>query len=159
MTNRYGVEVIDGTYVHDDVVAPMEPSFATEPHLAEIAEELRSREPLFHREGAGVSHEDRVRGTAPDFWEVGASGRRYGRAYCLEALEKRYREPTRALWHIEDFQVREIAERTYLVTYTMFEPEPEPEPRLERVTRRSTLWRKSDAGDWVILYHQGTLVL
>ena len=151
MTNRYAVEVVDGTCAHDDVAAPMEPDFETEPRLAGVAEELRSREPLFHREGAGVSREDLVRGTAPDFWEVGASGRRYGRAYCLEALERRYREPTRDVWHIEDFQVREIAERTYLVAYTLFQH--------ERVTRRSTLWQKSGGDDWVILYHQGTMVL
>ena len=88
MTNRYAVEVIDGTLVDDEVAVPMEPGFKTEPRLAGVAEELRSREPLFHREGAGVSHEDRMRGTAPDFWEVGASGRRYGRDYVLETLEE-----------------------------------------------------------------------
>ena len=149
MTDRYAVEVIDGRVVADEVTAPMEPTFETEPRLAAVVEALKAREPLFHREEAGVSHEDRVRGTAPDFWEVGASGRRYGRAYVLETLERRYREPTRDVWHVEDFQVREVAERTYLATYTLFQG--------ERVTRRSTLWRRSDE-DWIILHHQGTPV-
>ncbi len=148
MRDRYAVEVIDGTFVGDDVVAPMEPSFETEPRLAGVLEELKRREPIFHREGVGVTHEDRMRGTAPDFWEVGASGRRYGRAYVLETLERRYRQPTTDVWYIEDFQVREIAERTYLATYTLFQ--------YQRATRRSTLWQLSEEDDWVILFHQGT---
>ena len=151
MTSRYSVEVIDGAFVDDEVSAPMEPDFETEPRLAGVLAELRSREPIFHCEGVGITHEDRVRGTAPDFWEVGASGRRYGRAYVLETLERRYREPTTDVWHVEDFQVREIAERTYLATYTLIQH--------ERTTRRSTLWQKPDGGDWTILYHQGTPVL
>ena len=150
MTNRCAVEVVDGTFVDDEVSASMEPCLGTDPRLAEVAEALKRREPIFHREAVGVSHEDRLRQTAPDFWEVGASGRRYGRAYVLETLEQRYREPVRDVWHIEDFQVREIAERTYLATYTLLQG--------ERVTRRSTLWRRSDE-EWVILYHQGTPVL
>ena len=35
----------------------------------------------------------------------------------------------------------------------------EEEVNYERVTRRSTLWQKSGGDDWVILYHQGTMVL
>ena len=151
MTDRYAVEVVDGTFVDDEMSAPMEPSFGTEPRLAGVMAELKAREPLFHREGVGIAHEDRLRGTAPDFWELGASGRRYGRAYVLETLARRYREPTADVLHVEDFQVREIAERTYLVTYTLFQH--------ERVTRRSTLWQRSGVDDWVILYHQGTPVL
>lgn|GEM_PF-6599920 len=116
MTNRYAVDVIDGTFVDDEVSVPMEPRFDSDPHLSEVSEALRWREPVFHREAAGVSHEDRLRGTAPDFREVGANGRRYGRDYVLETLELRYREPVRDVWYVEDFQVREVAEITYLVT-------------------------------------------
>ena len=148
MTDRYAVEVVDGTD-GGEVSAPMEPTFETEPRLAGVLEALRAREPLFHREEVGIAHEDRLRATAPDFWEVGASGRRYGRAHVLDTLERRYRVPVRDVWHVEDFQVREIAGNTYLATYTLFQH--------ERVTRRATLWRAS-GDDWVILYHQGTMV-
>jgi hypothetical protein len=48
--------------------------------------------------------------TAPDFWETGASGRRYSRAHVLDVLEELYREPP------------------------------------------------NGAGEWKILYHQGTPV-
>jgi len=149
MPNRYAVDVIDGTFVDAEVSVPMEPRFDNDPHLSDVVEALRRREPVFHREAAGVSHENRLQGTASDFWEVGASGRSYSRDYVLETLELRYREPVRDVWYVEDFQVREVAEVTYLVTYTLLQG--------ERVTRRSTLWKRSE-NDWVILYHQGTPV-
>ena len=52
--------------------------------IARVLDELRSREPIFHTERFGRSLEDFERGTAPDFWEVGASGRRYSREFILE---------------------------------------------------------------------------
>lgn len=47
------------------------------------------------------------------------------------------------------FHCLEIAPDNYLLTYTLFQG--------ERVTRRSTIWRRSTTG-WKILYHQGTIV-
>lgn len=43
----------------------------------------------------------------------------------------------------------EIAADNYLLTYTLFQG--------ERVTRRSTIWRRTGEG-WKIMYHQGTIV-
>jgi len=51
--------------------------------LEQVLEELRSREPIFHTERFGRSAEEFERSTAPDFWEVGASGRRYSRDFIL----------------------------------------------------------------------------
>ena len=85
----------------------------------------------------------------PDFWEVGASGRRYDRAEVLDLLEKRHQAPRDDPWETFDFQCREIAPDAYLLTYTLRQK--------ARVTRRSTLWRRRD-GAWRIAYHQGTLV-
>jgi|SRR6185437_12108361 len=51
--------------------------------LRGVLEELRNREPIFHTDRFGKSLEDFERGTAPDFWEVGASGRRYTRDFIL----------------------------------------------------------------------------
>ncbi|MGW1910408.1 hypothetical protein ACWCQS_06550 [Streptomyces sp. NPDC002076] len=36
--------------------------------------------------------------TAPDFWETGASGRRYSRAHVLDVLEERHKEPPAEEW-------------------------------------------------------------
>ena len=95
--------------------------------------------------------------TDSDFWEVGASGRRYSREYVIAGVVKRYEDPEyegvnsspENVWETKDFYCREIAPSTYLLTYTLIQG--------ERVTRRVTLWQKyNDA--WEILYHQGTIV-
>ncbi len=91
------------------------------------------------------------------FWEVGASGRRYSREYVLTEVVKRYENPQyrgihsppENAWETKDFHCREIATNTYLLTYTLIQE--------NRVTRRSTLWQRSD-DNWKILYHQGTTV-
>lgn len=84
-----------------------------------------------------------------DFWEVGASGRRYSREFVIGSLLNRYNNSFHETWHIEDFQCRKIADDNYLVTYTLFQG--------ERPSRRSTLWRRDDSS-WKVLYHQGTLI-
>jgi len=48
-----------------------------EPGLQPILDELRRREPIFHSPEFGLTTADFERSTEPDFWEVGASGRRY----------------------------------------------------------------------------------
>ena len=111
--------------------------------------ELMAREPLYHREEFGVTQQDYERMTDPDFWEVGASGRRYSRDYVIETLVSRHKHPTYGTWHIEDFQCRKIADECYLATYTLFQN--------DRESRRSTIWRRCN-GDWKIFYHQGTMV-
>jgi len=87
--------------------------------------------------------------TSPDFWEVGASGRRYSREYVLDILEERLASPPDGAWQIEDFHCAEIASDNYLVTYTLNQG--------LRVTRRATIWRQAADG-WQAVYHQGTVV-
>ena len=148
--NSFKVEVIDGP-VPDDFAqrAEMEPSLTTAPHLAEVARELMSREPLFHRPEFGVTRADFEKMTAPEFWEVGASGRRYSRAFVLDPLDPRSQSPVRDTWEIQDFHCSVLAADTFLVTYTLLQ-------RRTRATRRSTIWKRT-ADSWKILYHQGTL--
>jgi hypothetical protein len=67
-----------------------EPSRITDPALLGVLQELVSREPIFHREEFGRTRADFENMTVTDFWEVGASGRRYSREYVLDGLEKRY---------------------------------------------------------------------
>lgn len=128
----------------------MEPLLKTERHLLGILEELIQREPIFHRPEFGTTRADFEAMTSSDFWEVGASGRLYGRAYVLNMLEKRHAAPHEDVWEATDFYCRKLAERVYLLTYTLAQDRT-------RISRRSTLWERADTG-WIILYHQGTLV-
>ncbi len=71
------------------------------------------------------------------------------RETILETLDERVRRGETGIWETKDFHCQEIAAENYLVTYTLLQG--------ARVSRRSTLWRRSTSG-WKILYHQGTLV-
>jgi hypothetical protein len=127
----------------------MNPHLMTDPTLAQVLHELRQREPIFHRPEFGTTRQDFEQMMDPAFWEVGASGRRYSREYVLDTLEKRAQNPTEESWEAQDFQCLELDATAYLLTYTLIQG--------ERVTRRSTIWRKAELG-WQILYHQGTIV-
>jgi hypothetical protein len=129
-----------------------EPNLMTDPRLEGVLDELQRREPIFHRPELGTTRADFEAQTACGFWEVGASGRRYSREFVWRALEERYAHPDHAVgdtWDASDFQCREIARDTYLLTYTLRQG--------MRVTRRLTVWQRS-GGRWQIVYHQGTVV-
>jgi hypothetical protein len=128
----------------------MQPIRTTEAPLEDILQQMRSREPIFHRSELGTTRADFERMTAPDFWEVGASGRVYSREYVLDELEKRHQQPVVDDLHAEDFRCRQLAPDVYLVTYTLTQQKT-------RKTRRSTIWQKTTDG-WSILFHQGTVV-
>ncbi|HXZ85108.1 MAG TPA: DUF4440 domain-containing protein [Myxococcota bacterium] len=127
----------------------MEPRLVTRPEHAAVLRELLQREPLFHRRELGLTRRDFERMTASCYWEVGASGRRYGREFVLDTLERRYESPHEEVWEVEDPHCLEIAADNYLFTYTLIQG--------ERVTRRATIWRRTADG-WQIVYHQGTVV-
>jgi hypothetical protein len=127
----------------------MEPAPTSAPALLEVLAELRQREPIFHRPAFGTTRRDFENMTDPDYWEVGASGRRYSREFVLDTLESRVPDPTEATWVTREFHCREIALDNYLLTYTLVQG--------ARMTRRATWWRRTAEG-WKILYHQGTVV-
>src|SRR5215831_14795861 len=120
-----------------------------DPALAEVLEELKNREPIFHRPEQGTTRAHFERMTTPDFWEVGASGRRYSRAFVLDELEKRYSQPYLDEWATQEFHCRRLAGDVYLLTYTLFQG--------ERKTRRATIWQRTLDG-WKIVFHQGTIM-
>jgi hypothetical protein len=128
----------------------MEPTLTTDPALQEVLAELSSREPIFHRPEFGISRTDFEKMTAEDFWETGASGRRYSRKFVLDELEKRFAAPHADVWETSDFQCLRLGDGTYLLTYTLLQNHV-------RLTRRSTIWRKTADG-WEIVHHQGTMV-
>ena len=127
-----------------------EPSLTTDPALLDVLNELISREPIFHRPELGTARADFESMTLTDFWEVGASGRRYGRDYVLAELEKRRRRPHADVWETSGFHCRQLAQDVYLLTYTLLQDKT-------RRTRRATIWQRTPAG-WKIVFHQGTIV-
>ncbi len=127
----------------------MEPTRKTAPELLAVQQALIDREPIFHREELGRTRADFAAMMAEEFWEVGASGRQYGRDYVLNTLEHRYAAPYDDEWKTGEFYCQEIAPANYLLTYTLWQG--------SRVTRRATIWRQSVNG-WLIVFHQGTVV-
>jgi hypothetical protein len=121
-----------------------------EPELLPVFEELRTCEPIFHRNAFGVGAEDFARRMAPDYWEVGASGRRYNREFILKYLDQHPPvDAETAGWACSDFALRQLGPETYLLTYRL--------DQKGRETRRATIWQQTEGG-WQILYHQGTIV-
>jgi hypothetical protein len=130
----------------------MKPWSTTEAALREVLQELRSREPIFHRPELGTTRADFERMTEAGFWEVGASGRRYSRRHVLDVLQGRHDLGSLELedpWEAIDFACRALGTDTYLLTYTLLQG--------QRRTRRATIWRRAADG-WRIVFHQGTLV-
>ncbi|MEM7594234.1 MAG: DUF4440 domain-containing protein [Cyanobacteria bacterium P01_A01_bin.83] len=133
------------------------PKFITNAEHINTLEELKQREPIFHHPEFGITRKDFENMTDEEFWEVGASGRRYNREYVLAEVVKRYENPQYCgihsppenNWNTKDFYCREIAPNNYLLTYTLIQQ--------ERITRRATLWQRCSNG-WKIMYHQGTIV-
>jgi hypothetical protein len=115
----------------------------TDPELLPVLEELRRREPIFHVPAFETA-------MAPDYWEVGASGRRYSREFILDFLQQNPPvDAASAGWRSSDQNVRRLGPGTYLFTYTLCQR--------DRVTRRATIWQAAPDG-WRVLYHQGTIV-
>lgn len=122
-----------------------------EPGLDRVLSELRPLEPIFHTKAFGLTRTGRERRMAPDYWEVGASGRRYSRDFILQHLENVPPvDADEAGWEVRDFGLRQLGPGSvYLLTCTL--------DQAGRLTRRATVWHKVAVG-WQILYHQGTVV-
>ncbi len=84
---------------------------------------------------------------APDFWEIGRSGRVYQRADTLSVP----RQPLDVVMPLPDFQVRllasDIAQVTYQSVVTV--------AGAIEYARRSSIWSRTARG-WVLRFHQGT---
>jgi hypothetical protein len=128
----------------------VEPARITDPALAGVLEELIRREPIFHRPEWGTTRADLEKMTVADFWETGASGRRYSRKFILDTVEQRSIEPEPEVWETSEFHCRRLGSDVYLLTYTLLQ-------NRVRKTRRATIWHETPSG-WKIVYHQGTIV-
>lgn len=131
--------------------APTHAGFTdTDPELLPLLEELRRYEPIFHTQEFGLTAAECERRMAPDYWEVGASGRRYSREFILRHIEQSPPVDARlAGWKTSDHALRSVGPETYLLIYTLLQG--------DRLTRRATIWRNTTQG-WAILFHQGTIV-
>jgi hypothetical protein len=126
-----------------------EPFLSTDAELLGVLEELRAREPIFHHPEFGTTRVDFDKLMAPDFWEVGASGRRYSRESILNELERRYSgNYVEGKLIATDFHCRKLADEVYLLTYKLLQD--------DRKTHRATIWQRSGE-EWKIIYHQGTI--
>ncbi len=92
-----------------------EPALVIDPSVLGVLDELIRREPIFHRPESGTTRADFENMTVPDFWEVGASGRRYSREYVLQVLGERYASPHTDTWKTSDFHCRKLAADVYLL--------------------------------------------
>jgi len=86
---------------------------------------------------------------APEFSEIGASGRKYSKVFILDTLENRHSEPVAESYVVTDFSCLEISPNLYFATYRL--------DQAGRLSRRSTIWR-CNGGAWQIVFHQGTLI-
>ncbi len=119
------------------------------PEVTAVLAELTAREPIFHRPEWGTTRADFDRMMADDFWEVGASGKVYERAFVLDLLEERHRMVPQESLLPSGFRIRQVGADTYLLHYDLLQG--------ERRTRRTTVWQRSKDG-WKIVFHQGTVV-
>jgi hypothetical protein len=122
----------------------------TDPAIQDILFELAAREPIFHRVEPGTPRSDFERLMAEDFWEIGASGRRYDRATVLDELEKRQKERKPDVFETSEFRCRKLSENVFLFTYVLLQDN-------QRRTNRSTIWQRTPDG-WKIIFHQGTII-
>ena len=113
-----------------------------------VLHELRALEPIFHTAAFGLTFAAFERRMASDYWEVGASGRRYSREFILSHLQENPPVDGEAAgWRCSDHTLRRLGPETWLLTYML--------DQNGRLTRRATIWQRHD-GDWRIVYHQGT---
>lgn len=124
----------------------MSQGIKTDEHLFDVLEELKQLEKQFHYPDSDKNRDDLESLMDEAFWEVGASGRAYDKAFVLDCLEVRSKESIAVT--MDNFNCVEIAPECYLLSYVQTES--------SRTTRRSAIWRKINR-QWKNLYHQGTV--
>jgi hypothetical protein len=119
----------------------------------ELVEHLLRREPVFDRPTIIWDEASFDVEIAPDFHEIGASGQVHTRDHVKEVVLGRLSGTQPASlpdgYTMDDAVVRLLVEGLAQVTYVL--------QAEGRVTRRSTLYRRSADG-WQAVFHQGTVV-
>ena len=115
----------------------------------DIIHALRARETALWQEATRFDDAWMDDILAPEFTELGRSGRRYARAEMF--LQNTNPDPIRARLPLPDFRVRAIGPDTMLVTYTSDVTYPTGRER----ANRASVWTRA-SGRWQITFHQGT---
>jgi hypothetical protein len=89
---------------------------------------------------------------APDFVEIGSSGRAYDRDTLVAALAEEGAAADGPDARIEDFALRLLAADVALATYRSVHETPAG----PSIARRASIWRREADGSWRMTYHQGT---
>lgn len=121
---------------------------------AEIAAELREREPVFQDDPPGADRAYFEEITAESFEQIGASGIIYPRERMIDMAVDRYERGEAGVdLEVEDFRVQEIGPHVFLTTYTLHQPDG----NLRRSSRRASIWSNATTR-WQVLHHQGTMI-
>jgi hypothetical protein len=126
-----------------------EPDRATPPELARVRDELGELEAVLHRPAPGWARADLSRLVTRDFWEIGASGRRYSRDYVLDVLQERSWQGSPAPFDPSGFEVQHLGGELFLLSYDLLQD--------GRRTRRASVWFRTPYG-WKCRFHTGTPV-
>jgi hypothetical protein len=118
----------------------MEPSESDRTILERLEEELWREATRFDRKRMSEI-------IAPDFFEIGRSGRVWQREECLGAP----RQPILAELPLPEFKIRLIQPDVALVTYGS----AVTYGSIVEHARRSSIWTRTSAG-WRLRFHQGT---
>ena len=117
--------------------------------LETVCEELKRLEPIFHTPETGPERHKYEKVMASEFWEIGASGKRYDRELALKILAEREAAGIFEKLSTEEFDCTRLGGDCFLVRYVLRQG--------PRVTRRASIWKRTNVG-WQIVYHQGTVV-
>ena len=114
-------------------------------NLFAVLQQLESR---FLWPGPEISDAQLEALVAEDFHEIGASGRRFDRQYGLAVLRERRMQTQLEPWTRLDEHLYELQPGVVLLSYRL--------ERGEKISMRSTVWRRTLDGEWQAVFHQGT---
>ncbi len=128
----------------------MDADIALAAHLRRLEEEILR--PEVRRSRAALEEL-----LAPDFVEIGRSGRVFDREEIVVALASEDAGSAASVARVEDFAVRLLAPGVALATYRSLHEDPASR-EVPTVARRSSIWRRDADGAWRMAFHQGTPV-
>ena len=109
---------------------------------------IRALEEKLANPGVNATREQLARLIAPEFREVGSSGR----VYDTETTLASFHSGGRSVVLLEGFRVDRLAPHVLLATYVA---RTAPGPGWRPPSLRSSIWRERE-GAWQIVFHQGT---
>ncbi|WP_160012596.1 DUF4440 domain-containing protein [Rhizobium sp. 18055] len=115
---------------------------------------LRSLEAKLFEQAVRNTRSSLERLLAPDFREIGSSGRLYGFEEIITALLQEPADGTTRT--LTDFEIQPLAANVMLATYRSERTAPDA-PSVRSL--RSSIWRRDADGIWRMVFHQGTPAL